>query len=330
MVRFEKLIWENLFNIKAFGRQRVLGSPQKWFKRNDLDDINVAQAYLFETGIRATIFRWFEPILAYLFWKWPRDIALQRGLAMEDFFLHTDREQRREFLFEHINRESCHPYQHLFFRKRRARYYKVERALKGFYAPEHVRKEAENRLACDTAELMEEWSNHVYINYFSDMTPATRYTAMHRLIPLEIFNLYGLFKTDAWDRYFLNEVEFDEYTTEDDAYANVAFRKYNLDTEEGKRGFESEVNRFIDLYPGSIVKEGEQFNFREFYARDAIARGKDVSRLDPQYVEEIENKMESEALEITSQSSIEKKVGKSTVGTEFPARLKSKNRKVLM
>ena len=32
--------------------------------------------------------------------------------------------------------------------------------------------------------------------------------------------------------------------------------KLSLATEEGRRQFEINVNRFIDLYPGSIVKEG--------------------------------------------------------------------------
>jgi len=31
------------------------------------------------------------------------------------------------------------------------RYYKVERGVRGFYVPEYVRKEAADRLACETA-----------------------------------------------------------------------------------------------------------------------------------------------------------------------------------
>jgi len=49
-------------------------------------------------------------------------------------------------------RDSCHPYQHIFFKKRRARYYKVERGVRGFYVPDYIRSEAENRLFADTAE----------------------------------------------------------------------------------------------------------------------------------------------------------------------------------
>jgi len=290
----------------------------------------IAAQKMFDKGIRATLFRFIEPVIAYFAWKWPRDIALQRGLSMEDFLLHTDREQRRDMLFETVNRESCHPYQHLFFRKRRARYYKVERALRGFYVPDYLRREASDRLAADTAEVMENWNSHMYQNYYSDMTPATRYTAMHRLIPLEIFNLYGLLRGEAWDRYFMNEVDLDDYTPEDDKWAEDPFRRFNLDTEEGKRGFEAEVNRFIDLYPGTIVRDGEQFNFKEYYTRNAIAEGKDLSKFDPEYVEDIEEQMLFEEIDVTSQAFLEKKIGKSVLGTEFPARLKSKYRRVLM
>jgi len=330
MVRFEKLLWEQAFNIKAFGRNRVIDVPLKWNIRPRLDDLKIVSHYLFEQGILGSITRFFEPILAYLFWKWPRDIALQIGLSLEDFHLHNDRDQRREYLFETINRQSCHPYQHLFFKRRRARYYKVERALRGFYAPEYIRKEAESRLACDTADLVDEWENHVYTNYISDITPGTRWTAMHRLIPLEVFNVYGLFQEEAWNRYFLNEVEYDEYTEEDQHKASNPFHQFNLDSEEGRRGFEAEISRFIDLYPGTIVKDGEQFNFKEFYARYAIANGKDTSRLDTKFVEELKHKIANEDKSISSQNLLEKKVGKSILGTVFPARLKKNHPKVLL
>jgi hypothetical protein len=330
MVRFEKLLWENALNIKALGRERIIGAPVKWYRRNVFDDMVIASQKLFDNGIRSYFYRLIEPITAYFFWKWPRDIALQRGLSMEDFILHTDRDQRREVLFETVNRESCHPYQHLFFKKRRARYYKVERALRGFYVPDYIRKEGEERLAADTFEVMQEWQGHLYENYYSDMTPATRYTAMHRLIPLEVFNLYGLLRAEAWDRYFMNEVDLDEYTSQDDKWADDPFRKYNLDTEEGKRSFEAEVNRYIDLYPGTVVRDGEQFNFKEYYARNAIVEGKDLSKFDPEFVEDVEEQMLVEALNVNSKNFPEEKVGKSTLGTEFPARLKSKYRKVLM
>jgi len=36
-------------------------------------------------------------------------------------------------------RESLHPYQWIFAKKRRARYYKVERGLRGFWVPDYIR-----------------------------------------------------------------------------------------------------------------------------------------------------------------------------------------------
>jgi hypothetical protein len=43
------------------------------------------------------------------------------------------------------------------------------------------------------------------MNYFSDMTPGTRYSVIPRFHPLEMFNLYGLIRSDAWNKYFFNE-----------------------------------------------------------------------------------------------------------------------------
>ena len=42
------------------------------------------------------------------------------------------------------------------------------------------------------------------------------------------------------------------------------FFKYfslDFDTEAGRKEFEAETERFIKLYPGSICKEGEKFDF---------------------------------------------------------------------
>jgi hypothetical protein len=225
---------------------------------------------------------------------------------------------------------SCHPYQHLLFRRRRARYYKVERALRGFMVPDYLKKEAESRLFADTFALRDEWENFQYKNYYSDMTPTQRYTAMHRLIPLEVFNVYGLLREEAWDRYFYNEVINDSYTEEDYKAASNPFPQYNLDTEEGRRAFEAEVNRFAELYPGSITKEGEQFNFREFYARYAIVNNKDTSKLDTKFVEEIRNKIGNEDKGVSSLNLLEKKVGSNNIGTVWPKRLASQHRRVLL
>jgi len=63
----------------------------------------------------------------------------------------------------------------------------------------------------------------------------------------------------------------------------------SLETEEGKRRFEIDVQRFLSLYPGAVVKEGyfiifnqfrEAFDFQRFYALDAIHNNRDLSRFD--------------------------------------------------
>jgi hypothetical protein len=329
MVRFEKLLWESLVNTKMFGRERVIAKPAKWFNASRNKENKVAAHYYFTQGLRATLFKSVENVLAWMFWKWPRDFALQRGLAMEDFIVHSERELRRDYMFEQIIRQGCHPYQHLFYKRRRARFYKVERAVRGFFVPDYLRKEAENVLLADTLAVKEEWDEYVYTNWISDLTPATRYTAMHRLIPLEIFNVYGLLRSEAWDRYFYNEMIYDQYTAEDYKIAETPFGAYNLDRDDGKRAFEAEVNKFIQMYPGTIVRQGESFNFKEFYARQALLTGKDVAKLDANQIEELRIKLTGPN-EVSSLNLPAEKVGKSILGTSFPAAFQSIHRKVMM
>ena len=125
MVRFENLIYEQLLNIKLLGRARVFTSPHKWYNEPRHEAMKVAAHRVFVKSIFSSVFRMLEPIIAKGTYQWVRDIALQRGLAMEDFFLHKDRELRRCYFFETALRQSCHPYQWLLFKRRRARYYKV-------------------------------------------------------------------------------------------------------------------------------------------------------------------------------------------------------------
>jgi len=128
-----------------------------------------------------------------------------------------------------------------------------------------------------------DWEQFKAENWTFDMTPSMHWTTMVRLIPLEIFLLYGLFNEEFYTRYFYNETE-PEFT---DAEAELIYKTkydtknfYDLDTESGKREFEKDANNFVSLYPGSVVKEGETIDFRKFYAQNAIMTNADTSKYD--------------------------------------------------
>lgn len=60
-----------------------------------------------------------------------------------------------------------------------------------------------------------------------------------------MFCLYGLWRPEAWDRYFYNEVYYEGYSQEEIKQAvNNPFPHINLATEDGRRQFEDEVKRF--------------------------------------------------------------------------------------
>ena len=266
MVRFENLIYERLLNVKLLGRARTFTTPKKWYNEPRHESMKVAAHKLFVKSWFAGVLRLLEPLFAKFTYQWVRDIALQRGLAFEDFFLFQDRELRRCYFFETVARQSLHPYQWVLFKRRRARYYKVERGVRGTYVPEFLRQEAANRLLVDTVENKQEWQDFLYNNYISDMTPATRASIIPKYIPLELFNQYKLFSNDGWERYFLNETNYNSYT---EKHRKEAQNIFNLQANDpiSKKNFEDQVNRFIDLYPGAVIKEGEKFNFEKFYAK---------------------------------------------------------------
>lgn len=100
MVRFEKLLWEQVANTKVLGRERTFVTPSKWFNINRSDWYKATQHTVFNTGISGAIFRGLEPIFQKFIYRWKLDIAHQRGLALEDTMLFTDRELRRCYFFE--------------------------------------------------------------------------------------------------------------------------------------------------------------------------------------------------------------------------------------
>ena len=173
--RLEKSLYERLFNREIFGRARKMGTARKPLYL-DYDKWNQYACNGF-TKDKSFIGKLLHPFMYWYtkhwIWRYQRDIALQRGYVMDDFYIHAEHEMRRSSFLEHVWRESTHPYQHIFFKARRRRYFKVERTLQGFFVPEHVREEAKQRTMAETLDAQAEWNEFQYTNYTSDMAPAT-------------------------------------------------------------------------------------------------------------------------------------------------------------
>lgn len=149
----------------------------------------------------------------------------------------------------------------------------------------------------------------------SDLTPTGRYSVLNKWNPLDLFMWYGLFKPEAWDRYFQNEDHYDNYTEQDYHEAQLnAFRGLNLNTVDGRRLFEAEIERFNKLYPAAIAKEGEKIDFTRFYAQYALSSGQDVAKYDQKLIEELKSGLE-ENLQFRKDpvpgNNLGKKIGKS-------------------
>ena len=267
MVRFEKNIYERLVNISLFGRARKIGSPSKaLYVQPSLYAMARDHDSLHHSSILQKIFDpLFEKLMPALWWKWVRDLQLQKGLAPEDVFGFQEYEVRRGIFLENIFRESCHPYQWLFYRYRRLRYYKIERVTQGFFVPEFIRKEAAKRTYAEFSLQKKQWENFVYLNFYSDLTPAS-YFGRAKQIPLEFIGFYGLLRDAAWERFFLNEAKYD--LVDDEMMKEPFVRPFglDLDTEDGRRRFEDKVNTYVADYPGMLTPEGQKFDFKLFYA----------------------------------------------------------------
>lgn len=103
------------------------------------------------------------------------------------------------------------------------------------------------------------------------MTPAARRTATPKWTALELFMNYGIARPEAYSRYFMNER--DQMWISDEELKVVKDRKrfpFDLTTAEGKRRFEDYVNTVNAKTPGVVAPEGQQFDFKKYYAEIGV------------------------------------------------------------
>lgn len=87
-------------------------------------------------------------------------------------------------------------------------------------------------------KLQKEWANHVYDNYYSDMTPEARRSVVPKMNPLELLQNFGALRNEAWDKYFMNE--HDDIWFSKEERKQVQEKKtfpFNLTTPQGKSEF---------------------------------------------------------------------------------------------
>ena len=174
-------------------------------------------------------------------------------------------------LWEHIARESLHPYHWVLKARRRERYYRIERACQGYFVPEFIREEVKTQTWSDLTRLRKEWWAFVHNNYYSDMTPMARRTVVPTIFPLELILNYGVLKTEAWDRYFFTERDPQWYTEKDVKIVRDSKRfPYDLTTSEGKKEFEREITELNNKHPGLVAPEGQSFDFKKLYAEVGV------------------------------------------------------------
>lgn len=185
--------------------------------------------------------------------------------------MHHDNELRRNIMFEYMARQTLHPYHWILKMRRRERYYKVDRGIRGFYVPEYIRTEAASQTLVEAEQLQREWWAFTHDNFYSDMTPTARRTATPKFTALELLMNYGIIRPEAYSRYFMNERDTMWFSEEE--LKTVKDRKkfpWDLTSAEGKRRFEDYVNNINTKTPGVVAPEGQQFNFKKYYAEIGV------------------------------------------------------------
>jgi hypothetical protein len=155
--------------------------------------------------------------------------------------------------------------------RRRERYFKVERGVRAFFVPEHVRSEAASQTYNDYQRVRKEWFAFTHHNYWSDMTPTASRTAVPKFFPLEWIMNYGVMRVDAWSRFFINET--DNGWASEKELATIRDPKkypYDITTSHGKREFETYINDINEKYPGMVSVEGEKFDFKSYYEKVGV------------------------------------------------------------
>ena len=106
MVRLEKQLYEKILNTKTMGRARNIGTPVKWHNTNPQDYNGVQAGYLHDKSLLAKVMeKILYPFYKKFWWEWQRDLALQRGYAMDDFYVYSEKDLRRSPFYEHVWRE---------------------------------------------------------------------------------------------------------------------------------------------------------------------------------------------------------------------------------
>ncbi len=124
----------------------------------------------------------------------------------------------------------------------------------------------------------------MHSNYRAEFTPTVNPSIIPRFHPLELVSFVGLFKNRAWDRLFFNESYYNEYSQKEIEDSNNPFKHLDLTTESGRTAFEKEIRRYTKLYPGMIVKEGEEYDFEAYYIKSAMESQTDLSSFDKKKV----------------------------------------------
>lgn len=106
MVRLEKALYEKLVNTSVLGRARTIATPKKWMQHNPEDYKAVQAAYMEDNSFLHKVYdKILYPFYQRFWWQWQRDIALQRGLAMDDFYMYGEHRLRRSPLYENVFRD---------------------------------------------------------------------------------------------------------------------------------------------------------------------------------------------------------------------------------
>ena len=316
-MRLEKIMYEKVLNSKMLGRAREMGTPSRVKM-----DVGPDLTY---TPLSEFSILW-KPIQRWIYkkeWNFLHSQLEQRGLCMEDVFMHTDEDMRRDPFVENMMRESLHPMYYNLHKYRRVRFNKVDHAVTGFEAPEYLKAEARKRTYIESLTNLTKMMHFIFQDYQSDLTPNSYFFTGNVAI-FEFMTMHNMMNPNAWTRYFFNEKHYhsmQNYIKETDKEP-----ARDLDTPEGWENFKVVARQWNTDFPGMFAPKGEEVDFvrvREIF--DEFKREMKIDKLDFHVINDLRRKARLDGVPFEQpEPELNKKEITNNVGADLPKHIRPK------
>lgn len=249
-MRLEKILYEKALNRKIFNRSRDITRPSMLYY-----DTNVLGGSCPQTPLDKYFWDPIRKVINRLEWWYLDSRTEQIGISIEDLTVIKGPEIRRDVLMEHVFRESTHPMTRELIRLRGLAHEKVELSVRGFEAPDYLKKDNRCRTLLEGLGNFLNFRHFYWHNYLNDQTVFNhQFTGICSILDAGLVR--NSVELNTFSRYFYNEKQ--HYSIDD--YLEETRRERNLKLSD-PADFEEFFQRCVERnssYPGFYAMPGEE------------------------------------------------------------------------